>query len=106
MPLEESVVADVVNANFKTVAGMPGSLANIMLQDAISHARIVNGYREAAFATYLKSMAEVDPAEAVSMAKTLSADLPTVLAQLGTALGSIQQFVKAAQTTPPETGAK
>ncbi len=104
MPLDESVVADVTNSNFKTVAGMTGSLSNILLQDAISHARIINGYREAAFATYLKSMSEIDPEQAVSLAKTLSADLPTVLAQLGTALGAIQQFIKTSQTTPPETG--
>lgn len=39
MPLDESVVASVANANFKAAAEVPTLLSNVLSQDILVHAR-------------------------------------------------------------------
>lgn len=96
--------------NMKTI-GEAGSFAIgqqmiIMTQltaDSVAAAARRNALADGYMGQALKMMAEVDPVEAASLAKTLNADLPNVLAQLGTAIAQIQQVLKGAQTTPPPT---
>ena|SRR5215831_5169448 len=108
------IVDSVTMDNAKMVAGAgadaQASLARvvtsalgILVQDSVASAARRNNMADAAMATVLKSMSEIDPTEAVSTAKTLTSTLPDVLAQLGAAIAAIQQITKEAQTTPPVT---
>ena len=117
-------MADVVNPqavdsvtidNVKTVAGS-GADAQAVLNKALSHSMAIlfedavgsasrrSHIADMAMAAAVKDLVTVDPQEAVSIAKTMTGnDLAQQLAQLLTALGSGQQGVKTAQTTPPVT---
>src|SRR5215831_9966526 len=113
--VNEQAVDSITIDNVKTVAGagaesqaslarVVSSALGILVQDSVASAGRRNAMADAAMATVLKSMSEIDPQEAVSVAKTLSSTLPEVLAQLGSAVAALQQIMKGAQTTPPETG--
>ena len=117
-------MADVVNSqvvdsvtidNVKAVAGS-GSEAQatiskvlaaqigILIGDTVASAGRRASIADLAMASAVKDLVTVDPQEAVSIAKTMTGnDLAQQLAQLLTALGSGQQGVKTAQTTPPVT---
>jgi hypothetical protein len=112
------VVDSVTIDNVKAIAGagaeaqatVSKAISNavaILVNDAASSAARRNNIADAAMAAVLKDMATIDPSEAVSVAKEMSVgtDLPSILAQLGSVLGSLQQFTKTAQTTPPPTTA-
>ena len=106
--LDNSVVAAFANANFKTIAeaaavGLGQAIA-IQAQNAASHQNRVNVLAEASLAAALKNQTELDPAEAAAIRKVDNADLAKVLAELGSAVAGIQQLMKGAQTTLPETG--
>jgi hypothetical protein len=111
------IIDSVTAANAKSLGDGPAiamdivyqSLAqaiSLSFQNAVSSQQRMNEIANVATAAILKDLTSIDPEEAISTAKELSVgtDLPTVIAQLGTALGSLQQFIKTAQTTPPETG--
>lgn len=109
------VVDSVTIDNVKMVAGagsdaqaslarVASSALGILINDAVASAGRRGNIADAAMATVLKDMSSIDPQEAVSIAKTMTGnDLAQQLAQLLTALGSGQQSVKTAQTTPPVT---
>jgi len=112
------VVDSVTIDNVKAVAGAGAeaqatvskaisNAVSILVNDAAASAARRNNIADAAMAAVLKDMATIDPSEAVSVAKEMSVgtDLPSILAQLGSVLGSLQQFSKVAQTTPPPTTA-
>jgi len=113
--VNQQVVDSVTIDNVKMIAGagaegqaslarVVSSALGILVNDSVASAGRRNAMADAAMATVLKGMSELDPTEAVSVAKTLSSTLPEVLAQLGTAVAALQQIVKTAETTPPETG--
>jgi hypothetical protein len=107
MPLDESIVADVANSNFKVVAnaatvGLSQALS-LAAQDAVSHQRVINSIRESALAEALGQRAGIDVTEAVSSKKVAEADLARTVDELGTAIAALQQIIKGAQTTPPPT---
>jgi hypothetical protein len=108
------VIDSLTIENLKTIAGagaesqaslarVVSSALGILVQDSVASAGRRNNMADVAMAQMLKSMSEIDPTEAVSMAKTLSSTLPEVLAQLGSAVAALQQISKTAQTTPPVT---
>lgn len=108
------VVDSMTIENLKTVAGagaeaqaalsrVVSSAMGILVQDSVASAGRRNNMADMAMASILKGMSELDPTEAISMAKTLSSTLPEVLAQLGSATAALQQISKTAQTTPPVT---
>jgi hypothetical protein len=120
-------MADVVNPqvvdsitvdNVKAIAGagaeaeavinkVLSAQIGILIGDTVASAGRRSNIADAAMAQVLNTMSSVDPEQAISVAKELSAgtDLPSILAQLGSALGALQQFSKVAQTTPPPTTA-
>lgn len=126
MPLDPGVVDGVINTNFKNLAEAAGAAQALAYQNAVanqqveqadivSHQRIVNGLREVVFGQLAKRIAELDIAEAVAEKKTGEQDLARSLAELSTTVANntsqlgeiiavIQQLVKGAQTTPPQTG--
>ena len=92
MALNETVVDDVANSNFKTVAGQPSltannaaQLGNLALGNAVSFQQGMNGVFMAITAKMAELLATIDPAEA-----------------LGTSVLG-QQAAKVAQSTPPVT---
>ena len=117
--LNPVIVDDVANSNFKVIAGEAGkSLArqsSLMGDDAISHARVINGIREAMFGALVKGIAKVDIETAVAESKLVASDLAEKVAQLSSVVNNnaaqmaemvaiVQQLLKGAQTTNPETG--
>jgi hypothetical protein len=107
MPLSESVVQSVSEANFKNLADGAAFAVNLSYQDAVAHQRSVNALREAALGSALKGLVELDPAQALSQVKALSGnDLASQLLQLISALGGTQQAAKVSQSTPPESAQK
>lgn len=104
MPLDESVVAAVVNENFKNVAGMSALTAGIASQNLVSHQRAMDAIREAFQAESMLQRAGIDPTEAISSRNVITADLGKLLGELGSTVAALQQIVKTSQTTPPQTG--
>lgn len=106
--LDQSVVSGVANANFKVIAeattagiAQAGSLA---AQNAVSHQQAKNMIQEAFLAEALLPRAGVDPTEAGGVKKVVETDLNRTLGELGATLSAIQQQLKAAQSSLPETG--
>lgn len=109
MPLDETIVADVANSNFKVIANatasgiaQAGSLAAL---NAASHQHSMNLISQAFLAEAVLPRAGVDITEAVGAKKVAEADLARTVDELGTAIAALQQIMKGAQTTRPETGA-
>lgn len=96
MPLDESILASVANANFK-------SMAEFSVQNLLSHQARLQILAEKALSKSLESMDTTDVPEGLGIAAAQRGDLSKVLADLGGTVASLQQMVKTAQTTPPVT---
>ena len=106
--LDPSVIQAVANSNFKTnsefVTQALAQAGAMQFQNAVAHQNRVNVLAESALAKMLKNATELDPEEAASIAKVEKSDISKVLAELGASIAAIQQQMKGAQTTLPETG--
>lgn len=106
-PVSESVdtvIEAVTVANVKTIAEMAAWSTAQSMKDQISHANRVNVLAETYLARALKSADEVDPEQAAATLKLLTGnDIAQMMSTLGSVVASLQQLVKAAQTTPPPT---
>lgn len=96
MPLDDSIIASVANANFKTMAEM--GMANLL-----AHQQRLQILAEKALSKSLESMDTTDVPEGLGVAAAQRGDLAKVLGELGGTVASIQQQIKGAQTTPPVT---
>jgi hypothetical protein len=96
MALDESIIQSVANANFKTMAELP-------IQNAISHQQAMQMIREKSVAKSLEQMDTVQVPEGLGLAAAQRGDLPKVITEIIGALASAQQGTKTAQTTPPVT---
>jgi predicted ATP-dependent serine protease len=108
MALDQGVLDGVVNANFKTVAeaatvGLSQALA-VQAQNLASHQQRLNLLAESSLAQMLNRMNALDPEEAASISKVEKSDVAKLLAELGGSIAAIQQQLKGAQTSLPETG--
>ena len=97
MALDQGVLDGVTNANFKTLAEM--QTVNIL-----SHQNRLQMIAESSVGQILNKMNGLDPAEAASIGGVVRSDLSSEIASLGASIASIQQSMKGAQTTLPETG--
>jgi len=97
MALDQGVVDGVTNANFKT-------LAEMQTVNVLSHQNRLQMIAESSVGQILNKMNGLDPAEAASIGGVVRSDLSKDVAALGAAVSSIQQMMKGAQTTLPETG--
>ena len=104
MPLDAGVVDGVVNANFKSVAETTALVANRMNQDMAQHQAETTKLGIASLAQQLDRANGLDPTEAASIAGVVQSDLAEQIANLGAAVAGLQQIMKGAQTTLPETG--
>lgn len=96
MPLDESILASVANANFK-------SMAEFSVQNLMSHQQRLQILAEKALSKSLESMDTTDVPEGLGVAAAQRGDLAKVISDLAAAIASSQQTVKGAQTTPPVT---
>ena len=97
MPLDQGVIDSVTNANFK-------SLAEMQMVNALESQNRLRGIFEASTGQILNLMNSLDPQEAASISGVVNSDLANKISELGAAIASIQQNMKGAQTTLPETG--
>lgn len=105
MAIHESVTQSVAESNFKNLGDAPAFFLSLAYSDAVAHQRSINSIRETALSQAIKGLLEVDPMEALSVVKGLTGnDLAQQLNALSASLAAIQQQIKVAQTTPPETG--
>lgn len=95
--LDPGILQAVINSNFKSVAEM-GTL------NALAHQNRVNLLSEASLTQQLNKMNALDPAEAASIAGVVTSDIGEKMSELGAAVASVQQLMKGAQTTLPQTG--
>ena len=94
--LDPGVLESVVNANFKT-------LAELVASNAAAHQNRLNLIAESSIGQIVNRMNTLDPTEAASISTVVRSDLAKAVADLGAAVGSIQMYMKGAQTTPPPT---
>lgn len=92
MPIDQGVLDAVVNSNFKT-------LAEQVATNTANHQHRLQLIAESSLGQIVNRMNSIDPIEAQSVA-TVS----NKLAELGSQVAALQQLMKGAQTTLPETG--
>jgi hypothetical protein len=97
MALDQGIVDGVSLVNVKTLAEM--QTVNIL-----GHQNRLQMIAESSVGQILNKMNGLDPAEAASIGGVVRSDLSKDVAALGAAVSSIQQMMKGAQTTLPETG--
>ena len=95
--LDEGVLSAVINSNFKSIAEM-GTINALMAQNR------QHGLLDASLAQQLNKMNSLDPTEAAAIGGVVNSDLAETLAQLGGSVSALQQLMKGAKTTLPETG--
>lgn len=97
MALDPGVVDAVTNSNFKT-------LAEQVAVNAAAHQNRLNLIAESSIGQIVNRMNALDPTEAASVSTVVRSDLAKAISDLGAAVAGIQQMMKGAQTTRPETG--
>jgi len=134
MPVNDTIVDTVSISNVKNNAEFPSLYFQSTMEDAriiskqmnenlVRGSARLNGALDNLICKQVQSLAEIDPLEASSSVKALTgvdpqsqghilantlgqlnSVLPQTLAQLGGLVASLQQIMKGAQTTLPETG--
>lgn len=97
MALDPGILDSVTNSNFKT-------LAEQVAVNAAGHQQRLQLLAEASLGRILKNMNEPDVEEAAAVRTISTSDLAGKIAELASAVAGIQQMLKGAQTTLPETG--
>ena len=84
--LDDAVISGVVNANFKVLGEMPAHTVGLAMQNAVSHQQAMNQLSVAALGSVVRQLTEIGAEESAGLASIL------------------QQALKGAQTSLPETG--
>jgi len=92
MAIDQGVLDSVTNANFKTLAEQVSS-------NAASHQNRLQLIAESSLGQNLNRMNALDPEEAASISMVNGK-----IGDLGAQIAAVQQLIKGAQTTLPETG--
>lgn len=95
--LDEGILSSVINSNFKT-------LAEQVAVNTSNHQHRLQLIAESSVGQILNKMNGLDPTEAASIRGVVGADLTKAIAELGSTVSALQQLMKGAQTTLPETG--
>jgi hypothetical protein len=105
MPADQGLVDSVANDNTKAIAGKIAAVAAESFQDYAQSRSRTQLVADIAFAQWAVKANDMDPKEALSLVKGMGAadPLPEVLGKLGTLIAQLQQVMKGAQSTPPET---
>ena len=106
-PVNETLDAAVeaVNvANVKTIAEAGAFFMAQAMGNHVSHGKRLDILAENALAKAVEGIQTLDAAESTAIQKLLSGnDLAQTMSSLGTAIAQLQQLMKGAQSTPPET---
>lgn len=104
----DKVDAQVTDAltigNVKTVAESASFAMATLFQHQVNHAHRLDMLAEAHLGKVLNNFASVDPAEAVATAKLFKGEADSGLSSILAQLSMGQMGVKAAQSTPGDTG--
>jgi len=105
--LDQGVIEGVINANFKSLAetitaGLAQAVA-VQAQATANHQTRLQLLAESSLAQQLNKMNALDPEEAASIAKVEKSDTAKQISELGSQIAALQQLLKGAQSTPPET---
>lgn len=108
MALDPGIIDAVANSNFKNIAeaasvGLAQAMA-IQAQNLASHQQRIQVIAEASLSQQLNRMNALDPEEAASISKVEKSDTAKQISELGSQIAALQQMLKGAQTTLPETG--
>ena len=104
MPVNELIVDSVASANLKNLGDSPAFYTGLAMGNAVNHQQAMQQVQLAATGSIVKSLTEMDPAQAVSVLKATSGnEVASQIAALAAALSGNQQGAKTAQTTPPVT---
>lgn len=115
MALDQGITDSVTLANTKIFGDTMASLQALAIQNAIhtnnianqglvKHQHAIDQLTLAVIAKAVNKISDAQVENAVAVEKEASAGLPEAVSSLLGALASGQQTVKAAQSTPPETG--
>ncbi len=88
---------NLAHQNFAQAAGLAA-------QNAVTVQQRMNDVGVQASQAFTNNMHNLDMVQAASMATLKGSELPGIMAQLGSVVAALQQIVKTAQTTPPQTG--
>jgi hypothetical protein len=107
MALNETIVEDVANSNFKVVANATASgvaqAGSIAALNAASHQHALNLISAASITESVMQRAGIDISEATAEKKVSEADLARSVTEMGSAIAALQQIIKTALSTPPVT---
>lgn len=102
MPLDQSTLDAVANSNYKNL-GEANTLAYVQqVQSQNAHQSRLQILAETALARSLRQLSGVDIEQAAADQK-VDGGQAGLMAQLGSAVAALQQVMKGAQSTPPET---
>lgn len=108
MAIDQGVLDSVVNSNFKilaeTVAAALAQAQAIQATNAAAHQQRLQLLAESSLAQQLNRMNALDPEEAAAIEKVDTSDVGKKITELGSQVAALQQLMKGAQTTLPETG--
>lgn len=100
MARDQGLIDSVADSNIKTIAEAGAHSIALSFQNAVAHQARINALSEQYLSVALKNAHEVDPAEAVALAKAMGT---SNLGDFGAIIAALQQIMKGAQTTPPPT---
>lgn len=108
MPIFDEIKDDVSNTNFKVIAGAPAAgsavAQHLAAIDAVDRQRVLGVIQNAAVMEALGQRSGMDISEAAATGRVQASGSADLIAQLGSVVAALQQIVKTAQTTRPETG--
>ncbi len=113
--LNEQVVDQITTTNAKGLADMAQTAMGLSTQNAVANQQQVQAIQNASLQGYLtihqtltalaaKRLLDTSAEEAVAFTKQIGSDLQDKINNIGAALAGVQEDVKIAQTTPPQTG--
>lgn len=107
MAIDQGVLDSVAGSNFKVLSDGPAFFMNQLIADSLTNQRNVNSIREASLTAGLNRFVSYDIAEGAAISKIGTGnDVAAQMVALSNVVAGIQQSMKGAQTTLPETGKK
>lgn len=112
--VSEQIVDSITMTNAKSILDATPAAVQLSTQNAVSQQQTLNAIQNTAlqgfvslthalFAKAAKSILDESAQDAVNNAKTIASDTQDKINNLGSAIASVQQDLKGAQSTPPES---
>jgi len=97
MAIDQGTLDAANNVNAK-------NLMEMQVVNALGHQNRMNAIFESSIGQIVNKMNTLDPTESAAISGVIKSDLSKDVAALGAAIAALQQMLKGAQTTIPETG--